>query len=134
MALVALGLEFMTGTLYLLVVALALTGGGLAAWFALGITGQFIVATGSGALAYAVVGRWKRRMLTPGSPQADDPDIGQEVRLLHFTDQGFARVFYRGAEWDAQMLDPKLEVGKLAYIVGRDGNLLKISSIPTENS
>jgi len=134
LALIALGLEFATGTFYLLVMALALAGGGLSAWLGWGSAWQFGVASLSGLLGLVIVTRWRRQTRRASNPQSDDPDLGQEVRVLRLTDPGYARVFYRGAEWDAQCLGTPPQAGQLAYIIGRDGNHLKISITPAGNA
>lgn len=133
-ALIALGLEFMTGTLYLLVVALALTGGALVAWSGSGVSSQLLAASGSGILAYALVSRWKSRIKLNSNHSADDPDQGQEVRILRITAPGLARVFYRGAEWDARFEGPSPEAGTLAKITGHDGNTLIITLSTAEKT
>jgi membrane protein implicated in regulation of membrane protease activity len=134
-ALIALGAEFMSGTFYLLVVAIALSGGGLAAWLALDIPEQFLCASTAGIIAFALVTRWKRhnQASTRSARNANDPDLGQEVRVLRSTAPGLVRVFYRGAEWDAQVIGSTPQAGQMAIIVARDGNLLKISLTPAGN-
>ncbi|WP_215782330.1 MULTISPECIES: NfeD family protein [unclassified Paludibacterium] len=134
-ALIALGVEFMTGTLYLLVFAIALTGGGIAALYAWQPIPQFFIASVAGLLALFAVSAWKRRQ-PPAPPRpVDDPDIGQPVRVLHLRpeDAQRARVLYRGAEWDALLLAPYPAAGQTAFIVGRDGNLLHVSLQPAES-
>jgi membrane protein implicated in regulation of membrane protease activity len=127
-ALIALGIEFLTGTLYLLVVSLALAGGGLCAWLGASGSLQFIAASLCGVVAYLIVSRWKRRVMQPTNHQADNPDLGQEVRIERITAPGLARVFYRGTEWDARFDGTAPEIGAQAIITGHDGNHLTISS------
>ena len=127
-ALIALGIEFMTGTLYLLVVSLALAGGGLSAWLGGQSSMQFIAASLSGVLSYLIVSRWKRRITLPVNHQADNPDVGQEVRIVRITAPGLARVFYRGTEWDARFEGTEPPIGARAMITGHDGNHLTIST------
>ena len=80
-----------------------------------------------------VYGYKRRHPPAPSQPRADDPDLGQPVQILHAAASGHARVQYRGAAWDAATVDGvSLEAGATAYIVGRDGNLLKISSTQPE--
>lgn len=134
-ALIALGTEFLTGTLYLLVFAVALAGGGIAALQGTTNTNQFLAASLAGLVALAAVTAWKRRR-PPRAPQTqDDPDIGQSVSVLTIdhNDPNQARVFYRGAQWDARLIAPLPAAGHPAIIVGRDGNLLHVSAHPTES-
>ncbi|OHX11521.1 NfeD family protein [Chromobacterium sphagni] len=126
-ALVALILEFMSGTFYLLMVALAMSCGGIAAWLGMPETAQWLIASVCGGAGVLLIRQRKRRKIVP-PPPGDDPDWGQQVQIRTLTSPGHARIFYRGAEWDAQLQDENLNAGDAGYICGRDGNLLKISS------
>jgi len=128
-ALVALIFEFMSGSFYLLVVATALAGAGVVellggepsyAWLAGSLIGLF---------GFSLLLRYKRKLRKlPSDPTINDPDLYQQVAILHLDAQGRGRGFYRGAEWDIQLdsanLAPLPEHG---YIVGRDGNRLILS-------
>lgn len=126
-ALVALIAEFVSGTFYLLMVALALACGGLAAWLGAPEPWQWLIASVSGAVGLLLIYR-RRRSLMPPPPPQDDPDWGQMVEIRALTTPGHARIHYRGAEWDAVLLDSRLDAGGTGYISGREGNLFKISS------
>ncbi|POZ63446.1 NfeD family protein [Chromobacterium alticapitis] len=126
-ALVALILEFMSGTFYLLVVSLAMACGGLAAWLGAPEPWQWLLASFSGIGGVLLVRQRRRRMAKPPQQQ-DDPDWGRQVEILALTAPGRARIHYRGAEWDAELLDTALQAGDSAYIAGRQGNLFKIAS------
>lgn len=125
-ALAALIAEFLTGTFYLLAVAIAIACGALAAWLGFGLIPQLMVASVCGVIGVGALARYKRRLQRPQPPA--DPDLGQSVHIDSLPRPGFARVHYRGAQWDAKLLDPELQPGADAYIVGKDGNLLKISA------
>ena len=133
-ALITLGAEFLTGTLYLLVFAIALAGGGIAALLAIALPGQFVAASIVGIIAFFAVSSWKRRQPKVRQVAVDDPDMGQQVSVVSIQtgDATLARVFYRGAQWDARLIDPVPAVGQTAYIVGRDGNVLHVSLHQTE--
>ena len=133
-ALIALIAEFFSGTFYLLVVAVAMLCGGAAAWLGAAEASQYVIASLAGVAGVALVYGYKRRHpSTLAQPWTDDPDLGQPVQVLHASSSGHARVQYRGAAWDAVSVDsPAPEAGATAYIVGRDGNLLKISSTQPE--
>lgn len=128
-AVVALIAEFVTGTFYLLVVALALVGGGLAALSGLGAAAELTAASLTGVIGLWLVTRWKQRHANPRQPRRE-PDFGQPVRIVSIGGNGQARVHYRGTEWDAELLDPTLSRGQTGYITGSDGGRLKISSTP----
>ena len=126
-ALLALIAEFLSGTFYLLVIAIAMAGGGLAALLEIGTNGQWTIASLTGIIGVFMVSAWKRRHEHRLAPRDSDPDFGQPVRIVRLTGPQQARVHYRGTEWDAQ-LDADLQPGDQGFIAGRDGNQLKISS------
>lgn len=100
-------LELITGTFYLLVLALACAAGGLAAWAGLGVPLQLLVT------AVVAVAGWlllRRRNPWRGSTAADaDPnmllDIGERLQVEAWGADRQARVQYRGATWTVE-LDP----------------------------
>ena len=100
LALVLVGLEMATGTFYLLVVAIAMAVGGLAAFLGAGIVWQLVLSAVTGIAGTVILRRWKNTQAVD-APNASF-DIGQPVRVIKWNDNGTARVFYRGAEWDAE--------------------------------
>lgn len=100
-------LELLTGTFYLLVLALACAAGGLAAWAGLGLPLQLLVT------AVVAVSGWlllRRRNPWRGNVAADaDPnmllDIGERLQVEAWGADRQARVQYRGATWTVE-LDP----------------------------
>jgi len=101
LALILVGLEMATGTFYLLVVSIALAIGGAAAYFGLGITAQFALASLAGVAGIVLLRRWKDGRAVDKESQS--LDAGQPVKLLNWHDDRTARVFYRGTEWDAEL-------------------------------
>jgi membrane protein implicated in regulation of membrane protease activity len=94
-------LELLTGTFYLLVIAVAIAAGGLANLAGAPFTLQLVVAAVIG-LAGSL---WLRRSrLGRPSGEADallqNLDIGQMVRIDSWGAGNTARAQYRGAEWD----------------------------------
>lgn len=101
LALVLLGLEMATGTFYLLMLSLALAVGGTAALLGLGLPAQLALAALAGVAGIIFLRRWK---VGRGSDTASQSlDTGQAVRVLSWHADGTARVYYRGAEWDAEL-------------------------------
>lgn len=98
-------LELFTGTFYLLMIAIGLATGALAALAGAGTPAQTIVAALVGLVATAVLRRSKFGRPTR-SDTARDPnvnlDIGQTVNVPQWQD-GTARVMYRGAQWDVEL-------------------------------
>ena len=101
LALVLVGVEMATGTFYLLVVAIALAIGGAAAFLGFGLAVQFTLAALSGIAGIVLIRRWKSGNATEKTSQS--LDAGQPVKVLTWHDDGTARVFYRGAEWGAEL-------------------------------
>ncbi|UTH73409.1 NfeD family protein [Chromobacterium sp. IIBBL 290-4] len=127
-ALAALIAEFMSGTFYLLVISAAFACGGLAAWLGAPELAQWLIASVGGAIGLILVRQRKRRQPRPQALPQDDPDWGRPVSIISLAPPRHARIHYRGAEWDAELLDDQLQAGGNGYIAGRDGNLFKISS------
>jgi len=101
LGLVLLGLEMVTGTFYLLMVSIAMAVGGFAALFGLSIAWQLTLAAVAVIAGTIILRRWKKAR---GNVAADvSLDAGQPVKVLAWQDNGLARVFYRGAEWNAEL-------------------------------
>lgn len=95
-----LGLEMATGTFYMLVLALALAIGGVAALLGLELSAQITLAALAGIIGTIILRRMKSVPSNDAASQG--PDIGQPVQLIAWREDGSARVHYRGAEWDAE--------------------------------
>lgn len=97
--------ELFTGTFYVLMIAVGMAFGALAAMFGLGVAAQFLIAAVIGLLATGLLHRSRfGRPLKQDA--ARDPnvnlDIGQALTVDSWTD-GKARVMYRGALWDIDL-------------------------------
>jgi membrane protein implicated in regulation of membrane protease activity len=128
-AAILVGVEMMTGTFYLLVLAVAAIAAGLLAF--LGIDFWWQVA--SGALV-AVVGtyllhEWKKKNATQPKLSAN-LDVGQRVRVNEWRDDGTARVFYRGSQWDAILESDVTPKSEQMVIVGTRGSQLVLGALP----
>jgi len=125
--------ELMTGTFYLLMLAIGLIAGALAAHLGLSLAGQMVTAAaiGGGAL---VAWHW-RRMQGPPALQADaNPDvhldIGQPVHVAHWNADGTASVHFRGAHWTAIAADPSVSATAGNFrIKEMQGNCLVIEKL-----
>lgn len=95
-------LEMFSGTFYLLMIALGMAAGALAAWLNLSAEMQILLAAIVGAVAALALRRGRPRK----SDAARDPninlDIGQSLHVSHWHD-GTARAMYRGALWDVEL-------------------------------
>lgn len=98
--LLLVGVDMLLGTFYLLVMGLAAGCGALAAWGGLSVGWQFsafAVATIVGSL---IVQRFRSAKHTE-SDALQQPDVGQNVTVKKWNDDGTTQVSYRGALWTA---------------------------------
>ena len=98
----AVAVELVTGTFYLLMLAIGLAAGALAAHVGAGMAAQLVTAAlvGGGAVAALYVVR-QRRPATPGAGANPDVnlDVGETVLVEAWQPDGTAQVRYRGASW-----------------------------------
>ena len=108
-AALAVAAELVTGTFYLLMLALGLAAAALAAHLQASLTLQLLAAAlvGGGAVALWTLRRSRHEPLqAPAGANPDvNPDIGQRVHVLRWAADGSARVNYRGAAWSARWQD-----------------------------
>jgi membrane protein implicated in regulation of membrane protease activity len=98
--------ELLTGTFYLLVLAVAAGVAALAALAGGSMALQLVVAAGIG-LAGSLWLRRARAGRAGGTAVADamqNLDVGQPVRIDHWSATRTARASYRGAEWDVELV------------------------------
>ena len=126
----AVAAELATGTFYLLMIALGLAAGALAAHLGLGVTGQIIVAAllGGGATA---VWHW-RRFNQPQSPPARENhdvnlDIGERVSVSAWAADHTARVQYRGSMWTARLAPGAAATAGEHRVAAVEGNWLVLA-------
>ncbi|MGV7206695.1 NfeD family protein [Oxalobacteraceae bacterium A2-2] len=98
-------LELFSGTFYLLMIAIGVAAGGIAALAGAGVAVQALAAAVAGVAATAVLRRSRygrpRRVAAANDPDIN-LDIGQTVTVPAWQD-GVARVMYRGALWDVEL-------------------------------
>ncbi len=95
---IALVIEMLTGTFYLLVLSAAAGVAALGALFDFGNAAQlgaFALAATAGAVALR---RWKKP-----TASSMDTDVGGRAQVLVVNADGSYRVRYRGTEWDATL-------------------------------
>jgi len=123
-------LELFTGTFYLLMIAIGLAFGALAAFIGLDVPQQTVVAAIVGASATVLLrrSRWGRRPEGDAARNRDvNLDIGQDV-VVDAWEHGRSRVMYRGAMWDVE-LSPNAQAGAGRYkIVEVQGNRLIVAN------
>ena len=98
----AVAVELVTGTFYLLMLAIGLAAGALAAHAGAPLTAQLIAAAlvGGGAVAGWHLKRGKRPDEPVASANRDvNLDIGEVVQIDAWNRDGTASIKYRGANW-----------------------------------
>lgn len=97
-------LELFSGTFYLLMIALGMLAGALAALLGLGETMQILIAALVGVAATALLRRRRPRPENAARDPNINLDIGQTLHVPHWhPDHATARVMYRGAMWDLDL-------------------------------
>lgn len=103
-------LELFTGTFYLLMVALGLVAGAIAAFLQFGGVVQAIVASLVGSIAAIALRKSKYGTLHRKDASRDpnvNMDIGQSLQVDEWKELGNgkygARAMYRGAMWDVEL-------------------------------
>lgn len=129
---VAVAAELATGTFYLLMFALGLVAAAIAAHLGLAPPMQFVAAAlvGGGATA---AWHW-RRSRQPGAPPPPlnhdvNLDIGEQVVVRAWVDDGTARVQYRGSAWTARLAPGARPTSGAHRIVAVEGNWLVLEPV-----
>lgn len=101
---VLVAVEMATGTFYLLMLALGVVAGAIAAHAGLGLSAQLVAAAvvGGGAIVGWHLHRRGRPGAGGGVNRNFDLDIGEQVHVARWEPDGTARVDYRGAQWNAR--------------------------------
>ena len=125
-AAVLIGAELVTGTFYLLAIGIAAALGGAAAFLGATEAMQFAIAGVLGVVLTLVAHRWRLARATP--PPQPSLDLGQAVRVRAWNPDGTARVAYRGADWDAELVSADTPRAETMYIVATRANTLVLSA------
>jgi len=119
---VALCIEMLTGTLYLLVLCLASAAAAVAAHYEASTATQVGVFGAICALGFVGL-QLRRRALKDFNAQSPHSDAGALVQVLADTGEGRFRVRYRGTEWDAELAegqarDTQAQVLRISHLKG----------------
>ena len=132
----AIAAELGTGTFYLLMIALGLAAGAIAAHIGMVEPGQFLVAAivGGGATA---IWDWRRRSRRGASvATANDRDInldvGERVHVTEWATDRTARVSYRGSSWQARLQPGAPSTAGEHVVTGVEGNWLVLAPATSE--
>lgn len=126
--------ELLTGTFYLLMVALGLAGAALAAHLGLSFTIQLLAAAllGGGSTAAWHWHRARQPRSAPAHMNRDvNLDIGERVTVNAWAADGTARVNYRGSTWTARLSPDSTSDATGSYVVASvEGNHLVLRALP----
>jgi membrane protein implicated in regulation of membrane protease activity len=104
LAFVLLVAELLTGTFYLLMIAIALAGAGVASLFGASLSVQLLIAAALGFGGAILLRRLRfGRLENAQAEPLQNMDVGQTVRVDGWTGGRTARASYRGAQWDVEL-------------------------------
>jgi membrane protein implicated in regulation of membrane protease activity len=120
----AVGTELLTGTFYLLMLAVGLAAAALGAHLGLPLTAQIVTAALVGGGAVVAWHQFKKRR--PGDPSARadrsvNLDVGETIMIDGWNADGTASVKYRGTQWTAihrPGVTPATGMHRVAELVG----------------
>jgi membrane protein implicated in regulation of membrane protease activity len=127
---IAVAAELTTGTFYLLMVALGLAAGALAAHASMAVGAQLVMASviGGGATA---LWHWKRSRTPEDRPVQENRDVnldvGERVQVAAWEPDGTARVAYRGSTWSARIQPGAAPAPGLHRVAAVEGNWLVLA-------
>ncbi len=119
LALIMGGIEMMTGSFYLLMVALGCAGAALVAWLDYAFAWQLFTAALLTVVGAMAVNRFRQRFSSE-KDVVQHPDVDRVIQIEQVSADGTAQVRYRGAVWTALAKDGVLTPGRWR-IVTLDG-------------
>ena len=129
---IAVAIELATGTFYLLMIALGLTGGAIAGQMGASFNLQLVVASllGAGSVAAWHLYRRGQPSSGPASTNRDiNLDIGSTLQVGAWSVERTATVRYRGADWVAELAADAAPSPGQHRIVEVVGNRLIVSPV-----
>lgn len=125
--------ELMTGTFYLLMIALGFLAGGLVHLAGGSLRWQLVAAAAVAIVAMFVLRRSglgrKQKRDTSANPDIN-LDIGATIAVAHWQDRR-ARAQYRGAQWDVELADGERDDAHLYEVCAVRGNCLIVAAKAT---
>jgi membrane protein implicated in regulation of membrane protease activity len=128
--------ELTTGTFYLLMVALGLAAGALAAHMGLDLNAQIITAALTSMLLTALWHFYRRRhsVSVPSHQNRDvNLDIGEKVQVPAWSADGTARIVYRGTHWSARIAAGTVAAPGEHTIAAMEGSTLFLTPVERRN-
>ncbi len=127
-------LELLTGSFYLLMLALGASAAALAAMMGASQSAQLVAAATVGS---AAVYLWHRRLLQRGMLGVEDYtttglgslDVGEQVSVSQWGADGTTHVHYRGSEWKARYHGAHVPSAGLHRIRAIESNYLVLEKV-----
>jgi len=123
--------ELMTGTFYLLMIALGFVAGLVAYAFDVPLDFQLAIAAAVALICVIVLRRVRFTRRRRGGELSRDPDvnldIGSTLAVAGWRD-GRARAMYRGAQWDVELAPGEPDDAPLYEITALRGNCLIVAA------
>jgi membrane protein implicated in regulation of membrane protease activity len=137
MAGVVVAAELTTGTFYLLMIALGLGAGALAAHLGLSTSYQIVAAAavGGGATAFW---HWRRMQHPRSAPAAENRDVnldvGERVTVVEWAPDRTARISYRGTTWSARLQAGETAAPGVHIVKAVEGNWLILAPLASPSA
>jgi membrane protein implicated in regulation of membrane protease activity len=124
--------ELLTGTFYLLVIAVAMGAAGLAALAGAPFALQLVIAAaiGLGGSLWLRTTKFGRRLHERGDDRVQNMDIGQSVRIDQWSPARTARAQYRGSTWEVELAPGELPAAGEYVIREIQANRLIVAAKP----
>lgn len=114
-AVVLVIMEVLSGTFYLLAMAVGFAAGAVAFWLGASLPAQIMVAAITALFAAIALRFWKKTHVD-SIPTDLGADFGQPVTVLDWKSENTVRVQYRGTQWNA-VLAPGAQSGLGTYVI-----------------
>ena len=126
----AVAAELVTGTFYLLMIAVGLSAGAVAAHVGMPVTAQIVFAALVAAVSTASW-HWLRMRRPRSAPAASNRDVnldvGERVNVAAWAADGTARVQYRGTQWTAKLAPGASAAAGEHVVAAVEGNWLVLA-------
>ena len=134
----AVALELVSGTFYLLMLALGMAAGAVAAQAGAGLALQLVCAAlvgGGAVLAWSRLNRERQETADSSANPDLNLDVGQWVQVEHWHADGSAQVRHRGADWSAELDQPVAHPapGRFRIVAMRGSHLILAPQAFKEN-
>lgn len=124
--------ELMTGSVYLLMMALGMGAAAVVAWLGVPLTAQFVAAAlvgGGATTAWHLHVRRTSSQLPAHQDRDVNLDIGERVHVPAWQPGGVARVNYRGSLWQARLAPGAVAEPGLHVVIAVEANWLVLSPL-----